>query len=183
MAFFLDLKLVNAGHVDGEATQKGVESPAQIETPGLSWSLVVNQRPQYPYVQFDRIVNPWGFGSFQVALRLDDSATLEFVVRGSTTETISTSIPAAITGSPAEQTVTPLSMSNIKVGSRLIIDTNAAEEEVIATSVTPTTFSAIFRNNHASSVKVSRTAVAKVGGRILGRFWYNPGYGDVERRR
>ena len=26
-------------------------------------------------------MNPWGFGSFQVAIRLDESATIEFVVR------------------------------------------------------------------------------------------------------
>src|SRR5882757_7608348 len=43
-----------------------------IETPGLFWTLRVNQRPLYPYIDLEHIVNPWGYGSFPVALRLDE---------------------------------------------------------------------------------------------------------------
>ncbi len=90
---------------------------SQIATPGLQWLLLSNGRPLYPYLQFDRILNPWGFGSFQFSLRLDEGATVEFIVRG----------------------------------------VNGA-------------------GGAASNVN-------KVGGRIMGRYWYNPAYGDVERRR
>jgi hypothetical protein len=83
---------------------------SQIDTPGLQWLILVNKRPLYPYINLDRIVNPWGNGSFQVSIRLDENATVEFVVRRST--------------------------------------------------------------NEAPDIK-------KVGGRILGRYWYNAIYGDV----
>ena len=92
---------------------------SRIETPGLIWSLRINQRPLYPYLQIDHIVNPWGFGSFQVALRLEERASVDFVVRG-----VSVSPPA--------------------------------DPESVAKSV---------------------------AGRIFGRYWYNPAFGDVERRR
>ncbi len=55
---------------------------SQIETPGLEWLLLANGRPLYPFLKLNRIVNPWGYGSFQIAIRLDDSATVEAVVRG-----------------------------------------------------------------------------------------------------
>lgn len=55
---------------------------SQILTPGLLWTLRINQRPFYPYLQMDHIVNPWGFGSFEIALRLEERAIVDFVVRG-----------------------------------------------------------------------------------------------------
>ena len=54
---------------------------SQILTPGLLWSLRINQRPFYPYLEMDHIVNPWGFGSFQIALRLEERASVDFLVR------------------------------------------------------------------------------------------------------
>lgn len=62
-------------------TDAHAKDPSQIATPGLQWLILVNKRPLYPYVSFEHIVNPWGNGSFEVSLRLDESATLEFVVR------------------------------------------------------------------------------------------------------
>jgi hypothetical protein len=91
-------------------TDEHADKPAKIATPGLLWTILVNHRPLYPYLNFDRIVNPWGYGSFQISIRLDDSATIEFVVR------------------------------------RV--------------------------NNTASKI-------TEVGGRIVGRYWYNAAYGDV----
>ena len=85
----------------------------QVETPGLQWIITVNNRPLYPYVNLDHIVNPWGWGSFGVSIRLDENATVEFVVRN-----LDYSGPAG---------------SEIK----------------------------------------------RIGGRIVGRFWYNPAYGDA----
>jgi hypothetical protein len=86
------------------------KDPSQIATAGLHWLILVNKRPLYPYTNLDRIVNPWGNGSFQVSIRLDENATIEFKVR--------------------------------RVS-------NAAPE------------------------------INRVGGRILGRYWYNAIYGDV----
>lgn len=88
--------------------------PSRIETPELEWSLLVNQRPLYPYLQLKTILNPWGNGSFEIWLRLEENAVLEFVVK---------SLSAAAPGNE----------------------------------------------------------IGRVGGRIVGRYWYNPAYGDVER--
>lgn len=90
-------------------------TPAVVETPDLEWLLAVNGRPLYPYVGFSAILNPWGFGSFPIHIRLEEGAILEFAVRG-----------LAASGSPG---------------------------------------------------------VNRVGGRILGRYWYNPVYGDPIRQR
>lgn len=91
---------------------------AEIETPGLQWQVLVNNRPLYPYLNLERIVNPWGWGSFPVSIRLDENAVVEFLVRNLSYE--------------------PL---------------------------------------------MGATPIRRVGGRILGRFWYNPIYGDVCKRR
>ncbi len=55
---------------------------ANVETPGIEWIILLNGRPLYPYVNLKHVVNPWGYGSFPVAIRLEDSSTLEFMVRG-----------------------------------------------------------------------------------------------------
>jgi hypothetical protein len=86
----------------------------QVETPGLQWIITVNNRPLYPYIKLDHIVNPWGFGGFGVSIRLDENTTVEFVVRN--------------------------------------LDAPAANE------------------------------IKRIGGRIVGRFWYNPAYGDATPR-
>ena len=48
--------------------------------------VLTNNRPLYPYIRLDRIVNPWGYGSFPIALRLDENSVIEFVVRGVSSE-------------------------------------------------------------------------------------------------
>jgi hypothetical protein len=93
-------------------TDLQANNPAEIETPGLEWSIRLNGRPLYPYLSFNRILNPWGFGSFQTGVRLSDSSVLEFVVH-----------------------------------------------------------------------QTHDNPVTKVGGRLVGRFWYNSEYGDVVRAR
>jgi hypothetical protein len=55
---------------------------SQIETPGLEWLILSNRRPLYPYLRLERIVNPWGYGSFPIGIRLDEGTVLEAVVRG-----------------------------------------------------------------------------------------------------
>jgi len=93
------------------------KNPSQIETPGLQWLLLTNNRPLFPYVKVDKILNPWGFTCIPVAIRLDENATIEFVVR-----------------------------------------------------------------NAGAGAAENGEAITKVGGRIVGRYWYNHAYGDVARR-
>jgi hypothetical protein len=54
---------------------------SKIKTDGLEWVILSNGHPLYPYVKLERIVNPWGNGSFQIAIRLDEGATIELLVR------------------------------------------------------------------------------------------------------
>ncbi len=91
----------------------------QVETPKIEWGILVNRRPLDPYLPWRHIVNPWGYGSFPMALRLDESVLLEFVAR----------------------VVTPL----------------------------PGT---------TDDVKEPK----KLGGRLVGRYWYNAAFGDVVHR-
>jgi hypothetical protein len=154
-----------------------------IETSGLTWTLRVNQRPLYPYIDLKHIVNPWGYGSFQVALRLDESARLDLVVTG-TQGSRATNIASNIIGSPLEQTVTPASMEGITAGTVLrAAASSSQEEEVKATAVSPDglSFNAVFRNSHTAPVALSKRTIKHVGARIMGRYWYNPAFGDVRR--
>jgi hypothetical protein len=86
-----------------------------IETPDVEWSILADGSPLFPYLSFRHIVNPWGEGSFPVAVRLPEGATIKFIARG-------------------------------------------------VSGVTPST-------------------ITKVGGRLLGRFWYNATHGDAIRQR
>jgi hypothetical protein len=100
-------------------TDLHAKDASQIRTPELEWRILSNNRPLYPYITLDRIVNPWGYGSFPIAIRLDENSTIEFVVRGVSS------------------------------------DEGSGSADVIST----------------------------VAGRIVGRYWYNTAYEDVQRRR
>jgi len=164
-------------------TDLNAKDPSQVETPGLEWLILSNRRPLYPYVRLDKVLNPWGFGSFQFSARLDESATIEFVVHRSVTAVpISTAIGTNITAGLLPQPVTPASMANIRQGTRLLVDTGASQEAVSVISVNPTAFTAIFRNSHTAPAPVLGVgdAITQVGGRIVGRYWFNPAYGDFQ---
>ena len=88
-------------------TDAFASNSANVATPGIEWKLLVNNHALFPYINLRHIVNPWGFGSFQVNMRLDESSTIEMVAR--------------------------------------ITDDDPA--------------------------------IKTIGGRIVGRFWYNPAYG------
>ena len=92
-------------------TDKFGNDPSSIETPEIEWRLLVNNHSLFPYLNLRHIVNPWGYGSYPLNIRLDENASVELVVR-----------------------------------------------------------------------RLERDGSVRVGGRIMGRFWYNPCYGDVERR-
>lgn len=87
---------------------------ANIQTPTIEWKLLVNDHALFPYINLRHIVNPWGYGSYPVNIRLDEDSTIELVARR----------VAAIGSLP-----------------------------------NPT--------------------ISVIGGRIVGRFWYNASYGDV----
>jgi hypothetical protein len=93
-------------------------NPGAIETAGLDWALLSDGRPLAPYLRFDRILNPWGYGSFQVALRLEESVTVQFVAR-----------------------------------------------------------------NRSYAAVPAEPAIERIGGRIVGRYWYDASYGDVRGSR
>jgi hypothetical protein len=92
---------------------------SQVTTPAVEWRILTNDQALFPYFGLKHIVNPWGYGSFPVNIRLDENSTVEFVARG----------------------VNPTG---------------------VATGDEPVNF---------------------VGGRLVGRFWYNAAYGDVVKRR
>ncbi len=55
---------------------------ANILTPTIEWKLLVNNHAMFPYMNLRQIVNPWGYGSYPVNLRLDEDSTVELVARG-----------------------------------------------------------------------------------------------------
>jgi hypothetical protein len=97
-------------------------NPEQIATPDIEWKILVNNHGLFPYINLRQIVNPWGYGSYAVNLRLEENSAVEFVARG-------------------------------VVGDRTLDGTPA---------VGP---------------------IEVVGGRIVGRFWYNSACGDVGHQR
>ncbi len=97
-------------------TEMQAKDPSQIVTKEFEWKILSNGRPLYPYVRLNLLVNPWGYGSFPVSIRLEEGATIELVLRNS--------------------------------------------------GYTPPT----------------PGKEALVGGRLVGRYWYNPAFGDVVRR-
>jgi hypothetical protein len=65
---------------------------AAAETPAIEWRLQVNGRPLNPYGSMRAILNPWGFGSFGIKVRLPEAARLELIARG-----VPVAAPSAIT--------------------------------------------------------------------------------------
>jgi hypothetical protein len=53
----------------------------KIQTPGYEWLILQSGKPVFPYTRLDLIVNPWGYNCLPVAVRLDENAKVEFVLR------------------------------------------------------------------------------------------------------
>lgn len=62
-------------------TDQQARNAAAVRTTGLRWLLSANGRPLHPYTNLELILNPWGYGSFRVCIRLDENARVEFAVR------------------------------------------------------------------------------------------------------
>lgn len=110
-------------------TDTHATSPAQLGTPRHQWLIRVNGRALDPYLNLRRIVNPWGGFALPIGIRLDDSTTIELVVRG----------------------VAPLA---------------------------PTPDDPL-RSEHSAPAPALPSFV---GGRIVGRYWYDTSYGGQGRR-
>jgi hypothetical protein len=54
---------------------------ANVQTPGYQWQIRCNGQPRDPYLTFEHIINPWGYGGFPVQLRLEEGCTIELVIR------------------------------------------------------------------------------------------------------
>ena len=104
--------------------------PSKIATPNIEWKILVNGHALFPYINLRQIVNPWGYGSYAVNIRLDESSTVELVARG-------------------------------------VIDDEALT----------------FKDYKGNVIFRAGSDIHFVGGRIVGRIWYNASYGDVMQRR
>jgi hypothetical protein len=50
-------------------------------TPGYEWLILCNNQPRAPYLPTSLILNPWGYNSLPIHLRLEEGCTLRFIVR------------------------------------------------------------------------------------------------------
>src|SRR5262249_9895178 len=57
------------------------QNNAKIQTRGFEWLILQSGKPVFPYTRLDLIVNPWGYNCLPVAVRLDENAKVEFVLR------------------------------------------------------------------------------------------------------
>lgn len=81
-----------------------------------------------------------------------------FIPADATTGTTSTTTVA-----PGAVTVTPASIFGIHVGDSLLVDVNAAQETVLVTAVTDTTFTATFANSHSGTWAIAAATSPATG--------------------
>lgn len=79
--FELPLSYCGALECFSQYTDLFARDPSEVETPGLLWQVRVNRQPLYPYHELTAILNPWGYGSFPVAIRLPEGARVELTAR------------------------------------------------------------------------------------------------------
>lgn len=142
-------------------TEIFAEKPIYAETPGLVWSLRSNDRPLHPYTEFSMILNPWGYGSFQTCIRIEDSARVSLVVRGTgiyylpnTNVIIS---PGKILTSPGDPNTVPTG-------------------PIIQPAEPPKEGAEPPKEPGVPDFRAS--PVQRVGGRLVGRYWYNRAFGE-----
>lgn len=62
-------------------TNLSVGNNPDFTTPGLQWQIRCNGQPRDPYLTFEHILNPWGYGGIPVQLRLEEGCLIEIAVR------------------------------------------------------------------------------------------------------
>jgi hypothetical protein len=68
-------------------TEAFAKDASKIDTPEIEWKLLVNNHELFPYINLRHIVNPWGYGSYPVNIRLDENSSIELVARGLVVQT------------------------------------------------------------------------------------------------
>lgn len=68
-------------------TEAFAKDASKIDTPEIEWRLLVNNHALFPYINLRHIVNPWGYGSYPVNIRLDENSSIELVARGLAVQT------------------------------------------------------------------------------------------------
>jgi hypothetical protein len=144
------------------------------------------------------ILNPWGFNSVPVHLRLEEGCVLRLVVRkvSHRTEALrSTTLQAGIgTADTAISVSDPL--NSWPARGQLRISSGAAEELVayadIDKTASPHRFMGVTRGRggtipqawpQGASIDLDpEIRLSSVGGRLLGRYWYNTIYGGAPNR-
>ena len=103
-----------------------------------------------------------GGASFNVALDCESDAVFTYIsgfLGHAAVAQVNTTIAAAIVATGV-QTVTPASMTNIIVGSLLIIDAgNPNQEDIVVTSISGSSFTANFTKTHGAAVTVGDKAI------------------------
>jgi hypothetical protein len=79
-------------------TDQAVGNSPEFRTPGYRWQIRCNGQPRDPYLSFDYILNPWGYGGMPVQLRLEEGCVVELVVRNVGGGSVLTHIGGRITG-------------------------------------------------------------------------------------
>jgi hypothetical protein len=79
-------------------TDLSVGNNPQFRTPGYQWQIRCNGQPRDPYLSFDHIINPWGYGGVPVQLRLEEGGVVELVVRNVGGGGLLTQVGGRITG-------------------------------------------------------------------------------------
>jgi len=64
-----------------ESGTKKTKKQVTSNTPGYEWLILCNNQPRAPYLPTSLILNPWGYNSLPIHLRLEEGCTLRFVVR------------------------------------------------------------------------------------------------------
>jgi hypothetical protein len=62
-------------------TDRSVGNNPEFMTSGYQWQIRCNSQPRDPYLTFEHIINPWGYGGFPVQLRLEEGCVIELVIR------------------------------------------------------------------------------------------------------
>lgn len=78
-------------------TDLSVGNTPQFTTTGYQWQIRCNGQPRDPYLTFEHIINPWGYGGFPVQLRLEEGCVIELVIRNVGGSTL-TQVGGRITG-------------------------------------------------------------------------------------
>jgi hypothetical protein len=81
-------------------TDRFARDNSQVQTPGYQWQIRCNGQPRDPYLTFEYILNPWGYGGFPIQLRLEEGCVLELIIRnvGASSQNLLAEVGGRITG-------------------------------------------------------------------------------------